>query len=133
MRHAPAEAARRAVELDRTSRSAFTHSIIRPAWFMQDFSETFLKPVDDEIVVPNGTGAEAFVNAEDIASVAAATLAEPERHAGGAYAPTGPEALTLDDAAQIISAAVGRTIASPHPNPQQSPATMFPPDMPAAD
>jgi len=109
--HAPAEVALRAVELDLLSRTSLTHSIIRPAWFMQNFSETFLKPVSDEIVVPNGTGAEAFVSAEDIASVAAATLCEPERHAGRAYAPTGPEALTLDEAAKIISAAAGRTIA----------------------
>jgi uncharacterized protein YbjT (DUF2867 family) len=110
MDHAPAEAALRAVELDLMSRNSFTHSIIRPAWFMQNFSETYLKPADDEIVVPIGTGAEAFVNAEDIASVAAATLAEPQRHAGSAYAPRGPESLTLDEAAQIISVAVGRTI-----------------------
>jgi uncharacterized protein YbjT (DUF2867 family) len=88
MEHAPAEVALRAVELDLESRRSFTHSIIRPAWFMQNFSETFLKPVGDEIVVPSCTGAEAFVDAEDIASVAAATLAEPERHAGRAYAPT---------------------------------------------
>jgi uncharacterized protein YbjT (DUF2867 family) len=110
MEHAPAEVALRAVELDLESRGSFAHSIVRPAWFMQNFSETFLKPVDDEIVVPGGTGAEAFVNAEDIASVAAATLAEPERHAGRAYAPTGPESLTLDEAARIISAAAGRPI-----------------------
>jgi len=108
--YAPAEVALRAVELDLESRSSFTHSIIRPAWFMQNFSETFLKPVEDEIVVPGGAGAEAFVSAEDIASVAAATLAEPERHAGRAYAPTGPESLTLDEAARIISAAAGRPI-----------------------
>jgi uncharacterized protein YbjT (DUF2867 family) len=110
MEHAPAEVALRAGELNLESRSSFTHSIIRPAWFMQNFSETFLKPVDDEIVVPGGAGAEAFVSAEDIASVAAATLAEPERHAGRAYAPTGPESLTLDQAARIISAAAGRPI-----------------------
>ena len=110
MEHAPAEVALRTVELDLESRGSFTHSIIRPAWFMQNFSETFLKPVEDEIVVPGGTGAEAFVSAEDIASVAAATLAEPERHAGRAYAPTGPESLTLDEAARIISAAAGRPI-----------------------
>jgi len=109
--HAPAGVAHRAVELDLMARGSLAHSIIRPAWFMQNFSETFLKPVDDEIAVPNGAGAEAFVDAEDIASVAAATLAEPEWHAGGAYAPTGPESLTLDEAAKIISAAAGRTIA----------------------
>jgi uncharacterized protein YbjT (DUF2867 family) len=110
MEHAPAEVAHRAVELDLTSRTSFTHSLIRPAWFMQNFSETFLKPVDDQIAVPAGTGAEAFVDAEDIASTAAATLAEPGRHAGRAYAPTGPQSLTLGEAAQIISAAAGRTI-----------------------
>jgi uncharacterized protein YbjT (DUF2867 family) len=111
MEHAPAGVALRAVELDLMSRSSLTHSIIRPAWFMQNFSETFLKPAGDEIVVPAGTGAEAFVSAGDIASVAAATLAEPGRHAGAAYAPTGPESLTLGEAARIISAAAGRTIA----------------------
>jgi uncharacterized protein YbjT (DUF2867 family) len=77
---------------------------------MEDFSETFLQPVNDEIVVPAGKGAEAFVSVEDIASVAAVTLTEPERHAGCAYAPTGPQALTMAEAAQLITAAAGRTI-----------------------
>jgi uncharacterized protein YbjT (DUF2867 family) len=110
MEHAPAEVALRAVELDLAARASLSHSILRPAWFMQNFSETFLKPVDDEIVVPCGTGSEAFVNAEDIASIAAATLSDPERHAGRAYAPTGPEALTVADAARLISRAAGRKI-----------------------
>ena len=81
--HAAAEVALRAVELDLLSRTSLTHSIIR-RWFMQNFSETFLKPVSDEIVVPNGTGAEAFVSAEDIASVAAATLCRGADPAGAA-------------------------------------------------
>jgi uncharacterized protein YbjT (DUF2867 family) len=110
MERAPAEFALRAVELDLAARASLSHSILRPAWFMQNFSETFLKPVNDEIVVPCGTGSEAFVNAEDIASVAAATLADPERHAGHAYAPTGPEALSLEDAVRLISIAAGRQI-----------------------
>jgi uncharacterized protein YbjT (DUF2867 family) len=100
----------RAVELDLASRTSLSHSILRPAWFMQNFSETFLKPVNDEIVVPCGTGAEAFVSAEDIASVAVATLSNPARHAGRAYAPTGPDALTFEEAARLISIAAGRKI-----------------------
>ena len=108
--HAPREVALRAVEMDLASRASFSHSILRPAWFMQNFSETFLKPVADEIVVPCGTGAEAFVNAEDIASVAASTLSDPLRHAGHAYAPTGPESLTFEQAASLISIAAGRKI-----------------------
>ena len=108
--HAPPEVALRAVELDLASRRSLSHSIVRPAWFMQNFSETFLKPVNDEIVVPCGTGGEAFVDAEDIASVAAFTLSDPVRHSGRAYAPTGPEALTFEKAARLISTTVGRRI-----------------------
>jgi len=54
---APPETAMRSVELDLLGRQGFTHSILRPAWFMQNFSETFLKPVDGAIVVPTGDGA----------------------------------------------------------------------------
>lgn len=110
MEHAPVEVALRAVELDLAARSSLTSTVIRPAWFMEDFSETFLQPVNDEITVPAGDGAEAFVSVEDIASVAAVTLTDPEQHAGRAYAPTGPQALTMDEAAQLISAAAGRAI-----------------------
>jgi uncharacterized protein YbjT (DUF2867 family) len=91
-------------------RGAFTHSILRPAWFIQDFSETFLKPVDGVITVPTGDGAEAFVDAEDIAAVAAATPASPDAHAGAQYAPTGPEALAVGDAADVIADVIGRTV-----------------------
>jgi uncharacterized protein YbjT (DUF2867 family) len=110
MEHAPPEIAPRAVELDLATRKSFTHSILRPAWFMQNFSENFLRPVNDQIVVPCGSGTEAFVSAEDIASVAVATLTDPMRHAGRAYAPTGPEALTFGQAAKLISIAAGRPI-----------------------
>jgi uncharacterized protein YbjT (DUF2867 family) len=110
MEHAPAEVPIRAVELDLLSRTALSHSFVRPAWFMQNFSESFLIPLNDAIAVPNGDGAEAFVDADDIAAVAATTLADPEAHAGKCYAPTGPEALTVGRAAEVISAAVGRTI-----------------------
>ena len=105
---APPEVAHRAVELDLVGRDAITHSILRPAWFMQNFSETFLKPVEGLIAVPTGNGAEAFVDAEDIAAVAAATLASPDVHAGVEYAPTGPDALTVSAAADIIADVTGR-------------------------
>ena len=104
----PQAVAHRAVELDLLGRRSITHSILRPAWFMQDFSETFLKPLDGVITVPTGDGAEAFVDAEDIAAVAAATLASPDAHAGAQYAPTGPQALTVSDAAGIIAGVTGQ-------------------------
>ena len=39
---APPEVGPRAVELELLSRNDFTHSIVRPAWFMQNFSEGHL-------------------------------------------------------------------------------------------
>jgi len=69
---APPETAMRSVELDLLGRPGLTHAILRPAWFMQNFSETFLRPTGGTIVVPAGDGAEAFVDAEDIAAVASA-------------------------------------------------------------
>lgn len=110
MEHAPDEVATRSVELDLLRRRRIGHTILRPAWFMQNFSETFLKPINGAIVVPTGDGAEAFIDAEDIAAVAATTLADPQAHAGKAYSLTGPEALTVAEAAAIIGDEAGKTI-----------------------
>ena len=109
----PPEVALRAVELDLAHRSTFTHSVLRPAWFMQNFSEAFFLPGIVEAGVldaPTGDGAEAFIHADDIADAAAATLLDPAAHAGQEYELTGPEALTFGQAAERISAVTGRTI-----------------------
>jgi uncharacterized protein YbjT (DUF2867 family) len=110
MEHAPDEVAIRKVELDLLRRKKIGHSILRPAWFMQNFSETFLKPTSGAIFAPTGNGKEAFIDAEDIAAVAATTLADPQTHAGKGYSLTGPEALTMAEAAAIISDETGQTI-----------------------
>jgi uncharacterized protein YbjT (DUF2867 family) len=107
---APPQVALRAVELDLIGRSTFTHSILGPAWFMQNFSETFLKPVDGLITVPTGNGSEAFIDAGDIAAAAAETLANPDTHSGIAYALTGPEAMTVSQAAEIIADVTGKPV-----------------------
>jgi uncharacterized protein YbjT (DUF2867 family) len=107
---APAEVDIRAVELDVMSRQAFTSSVLRPAWVMQNFSDEHLPVVQDMITVPTAGGAEAFVDAADIAAVAVETLADPEAHAGAVYAPTGPEALTVAEIADIITTVVGRPV-----------------------
>jgi uncharacterized protein YbjT (DUF2867 family) len=107
---APPEIALRAVELDLIQRVSVTHAIVRPAWFMQNFSETFLKPIDGAITVPTGDGAEAFVDADDIAAVAAATLADPSAHAGAQYAPTGPDRMTMHEAAEAIGSVTRQAI-----------------------
>ena len=109
---APAEVPLRAIELEVLGRSGLSSSILRPAWFMQNFVEPFYVAGLErgEIRAPTGDGAEAFVDALDIAAVAAATLVDPEAHAGAQYALTGPRALTMGQVAEEISAAAGREI-----------------------
>ncbi|MGW4767393.1 NAD(P)H-binding protein [Nocardia sp. NPDC004278] len=107
---APPQMATRSVELDLIGRAGLSHTILRPAWFMQNFSETFLAPINGVIAVPTGNGAEAFIDAEDIAAVASATLADPAAHTGAEYTLTGPEAITVADAAAIISSVSGTAV-----------------------
>ena len=64
----------------------------------------------DELVVPAGTGATAFVDTVDVAAVAVAALADPRAHAGRAWTPTGPEALTYAQVADVLSAELGRAV-----------------------
>jgi uncharacterized protein YbjT (DUF2867 family) len=99
-----------AVEDQVENREGFTHTILRPAWVMQNFMDEHLPIVDGLLIVPSGGGAESFVDALDIAEVAIETLLYPAEHAGGAYSLTGPQALTFDDVARTIAAVRGRPV-----------------------
>jgi uncharacterized protein YbjT (DUF2867 family) len=107
---APREIDIAAVEADLAARGGFTHSILRPAWVMQNFTDDHLPVINGTLCVPSGGGSEAFVDAADIAAVAAETLLNPGAHAGARYALTGPRAITFDDVAASIAAVSGRPV-----------------------
>ena len=77
---------------------------------MQNFSDDHLPVLDGVITAPSGGGAEAFVDADDVAAVAAETLVDPDAHAGAHYTLTGPQALTFDEVAEIIASVSGRPV-----------------------
>ena len=107
---APPEQAHRATELELGRRTAFTHSILRPGWFMQDFDEYIFQPsiaADGEIVAPTGEGAEPFIHVEDIADVATITLLERR---AGEFTLSGPQALTFAEVAERITRVAGREV-----------------------
>ncbi|PXA97999.1 NmrA family transcriptional regulator [Nostoc sp. 3335mG] len=86
-------------------------AVIRSSWFAQNFSESFLADAvaAGRVVVPLGTAAEPFVDADDIAEVAVRLLT------GGApmgrvYEVTGPEALRFAQACAILAEASGRPV-----------------------
>ena len=86
-------------------------TIVRASWFAQNFSESFfLEPVlAGDIALPAGAIGEPFIDAEDIADVAAAALTD-ERHIGQLYEVTGPRLLTFAEAVAEIAKASSRTI-----------------------
>ncbi|MFF4771503.1 NmrA family transcriptional regulator [Microtetraspora fusca] len=86
-------------------------TILRAAWFDQNFSENYLlEPVlAGHVILPAGDVAEPFVDADDIADVAVAALTE-DGHSGQIYELTGPRLLTFADAVAAIAAASDREI-----------------------
>ncbi|TJZ54258.1 SDR family oxidoreductase [Streptomyces piniterrae] len=91
--------------------SGVAWTVVRPAWFAQNFSEEFFQPqvMQGVIAAPAGDGKVPFVDAEDIAEVAAAALTD-ERHAGQIYELSGPEALSFGQAAALIGEALNRPV-----------------------
>lgn len=92
-------------------KSGAPYVILRPNWFTDNFL-TFWKPGIDHgrIALPAGDGKSSFIDVRDIAAAAAAALTET-KFDGQAFNLTGPEALGYAEAAAILSAATGRTIA----------------------
>lgn len=92
-------------------RSGLQWTFLRPSYFDQNLSTTFAADIRDrgEIMVPAGRRRTAFVDAFDVAAVAAAALLDPGRHVGRVWTPTGP-ALTYDRVATILSAELGRPV-----------------------
>jgi uncharacterized protein YbjT (DUF2867 family) len=86
-------------------------TILRAAWFCQNFSEGWLLPAvqGGELAFPAGEVAEPFVDCDDLAEIAARALAEPG-HAGQIYELTGPRLLTFGQAVSAIAQASGRAV-----------------------
>ncbi|WP_185909287.1 NAD(P)H-binding protein [Streptomyces sp. WAC01280] len=91
--------------------SGLSWTILRPAWFAQNFSEGVFRDavVAGELRLPAGDGAASFTDANDIAAVAVASLTE-DGHDGQTYELSGPRALTIAEAVAEISAATGRPL-----------------------
>lgn len=92
--------------------SGLTWTFVRASFFMQNLTTTHLSDIRDrdEILVPAGDGATSFVDATDVAAVAAAALLEPGQHRNRAWTPTGSRALTYAEVAQTLSTTLGRPI-----------------------
>lgn len=101
--------ARLGEDVVRTSGMDFT--IVRAAWFAQNYSEGYLRdPILAGVLpMPGGDVAEPIIDIDDIADVAVEALTE-DGHRGELYEVTGPRLMTFADMAAELSGAIGRPI-----------------------
>lgn len=91
--------------------SGLDYNIIRPNWFMQNFNTFWIQGILEhgKIFLPVGTAKGSFIDARDIAAVAAELLSS-EAHKNQEFDLTGSVALDHDAVAQVLSAETGNRI-----------------------
>lgn len=99
----------RGEEVIRNSGLGFT--IVRSAWFAQNFSEGYLRdPILGGVLpMPGGDVAEPIIDIDDIADVVVAALTE-DGHLGERYEVTGPRLMTFAEMTEVLTNTLGRPI-----------------------
>lgn len=88
--------------------SGLDWNVVRASWFMQNFSESFMIEgiLSGELMLPAGDILEPFIDVDDIADVAVATLTRPALR-NRVFEVSGPRALTFGACVEAISEATG--------------------------
>lgn len=88
-------------------------AVLRPSWFMQNFTGDHPHAesirTDGVLLTATGTGRVGFIDADDIAAVAAHALTAEPAPAGDLIL-TGPQALGYDDIAALVTEVTGRPV-----------------------
>ena len=108
-----------------------SYAALQPSWFMQNFTGGIPYPTiasENAVISATGDGRVAFVDAVDIAAVAARALRDPELTGGLVI--TGPRPISYDQAAEEISRAAGRRITHRKLSPDQLATTLISRGMP---
>ncbi|MGW3209745.1 NmrA family NAD(P)-binding protein [Streptomyces sp. NPDC001135] len=92
-------------------------AVLRPSWFMQNFTGTHTHAdsirAHGVIRTAAGNGRVGFVDADDIAAVAVRVLTD-ERAPNAGLVLTGPETLSHDDIADVLTRVSGRSVVHRH-------------------
>ncbi|MCK7622468.1 NAD(P)H-binding protein [Streptomyces sp. RS10V-4] len=88
-------------------------AVLRPSWFMQNVTggHPHARSIrgDGVLTTATGRGRVAFIDADDIAAVAAHALTDPVPH-NTDWVLTGPQALSYDEVAALVSHVAGRPV-----------------------
>lgn len=102
--------------------SGTDYTILQATYFSQNLTRTISSHIVDialagEIFIPAGQGKTSFIDSRDVAEAVINIVHDPAPHKKRTYVVSGPEALAYDQAAQIMSAELGRKITYADPNP----------------
>lgn len=88
------------------------YTFLRPSFFMQNLNTTHQFDIKEkgDIFLPAGEARVSFIDTRDIGEAAARILFNPQNHMNKAYTLTGPEALSYQDAAAIMTRILGKHI-----------------------
>lgn len=91
--------------------SGIEYTLVRAAWFAQNFSEGYLRdPVLEGVLpMPGGMILEPIIDIDDIADVVVAALTG-QGHSNELYEVTGPRLMSFADMAAALSSAIGRPV-----------------------
>ncbi len=100
-------------------KSGLNYNIVRPNWFMQNFSTFWVHGIKGQgkIQLPAGQAKASFIDARDISAVVAKLLTSTEFE-NRSFDITGPQDLTYSDAATEISTATGKKVVYEDIDPQ---------------
>lgn len=100
--------------------SGLSYNIIRPNWFLQNFNTFWIQGINEsgQILVPGGKAKVSFVDARDIAAVAAKLLTSNDFERRD-FDLTGSESVTHDDVARALSKVSQRNITYKEISPEQ--------------
>lgn len=91
--------------------SGLGYTLLRNNAYMQNFVMMATAiAATNSFSTATGDGRIAHIDARDVAAIAAVIAATPGAHAGRTYWPTGPQALSATEVAEIFSAALDRPI-----------------------
>lgn len=105
---------------DLIKKSSIEWTILKPSWFMQNFSEGELRDgvLTGTVMAPDSGATEPWVDLDDVADVAVAALMD-DKHVSQVYELTGPTSLGWDSAVSLIAEATGREISYKTISPSQ--------------
>jgi len=113
--------------------SGLAWNVIRPNWFMQNFNSFWIHGIthDHAIQLPTGDAKGSFIDARDIADVAASLLQRRDLD-GQAFDLTGSELLDHHEVAAILSEVAGHTIRYQEVTPDEMRPGLLAAGLPAA-